>query len=303
LSPAAPAPLVLWRFTDGRRGHDAQSRGLALALAARRSAQVIDVPVPGAARALLDLLTGRCAAGATLPDPDLLVGAGHATHLPLLAARRARGGRTVLLMRPSLPASCFDLCLIPDHDGVPERGNVVLTRGPLNAMRPGPGRGAAGGLILIGGASRHYAWPEATLLDRLRSVLATPGPWTVSDSPRTPASTRDRLRALPGIRYLPWETGDADALARELAGAASVWITADSLSMIYEALSAGAAVGVIELPGARAGDRIAEALHRLRADGWLTGFGDWRPGSPLPPPPAPLAEASRCAGIVLDRLC
>lgn len=297
MSAADPATLVLWRCTDGRRGHDAQSRGLALAIAARRPARICDIPAIGGAHSLLEWLRGRFADGIALPDPHLLIGAGHATHLPLLAARRARGGRIVLLMRPSLPTTCFDLCLIPEHDGVPAGRRVILTRGPLNAIRPGPKQ--PGGLILVGGASRHYGWPEAALLEQIRAVLATPGPWTLADSPRTPAATRSRLRDLPGVRYLPWEQGD---VARELAVADRAWVTADSLSMIYEALSAGAAVGVLELPPSRGADRVVKALHGLRAERLVTAFSDWKSG-PLPAAGAPLAEAARCAELVLDRLC
>jgi hypothetical protein len=300
LSPAAPAPLVLWRFTDGRRGHDAQSRGLALAVAARRPAQVVDVPVTGAVRATFDLLSGRFAAAAALPDPDLLVGAGHATHLPLLAARRARGGRIVLLMRPSLPTAWFDLCLIPDHDRVRGHDTVILTRGPLNAIRP-PGRSGDRDLILVGGMSKHYRWEEPALIEQIRALLGTPGAWTLTDSPRTPGTTRRLLHDLAGDRYAPWDNGDG--LAQALAAARRVWVTPDSLSMIYEALTAGAAVGVLELPAIRDGDRVVEAIRRLRAERWITIFSEWRPGSELPPPPAPLAEAARCADLVLDRLC
>ncbi|HEY7841053.1 MAG TPA: ELM1/GtrOC1 family putative glycosyltransferase, partial [Gammaproteobacteria bacterium] len=286
MSPAAPAPLILWRFTDGRRGHDAQSRGLALAVAARRPARVVDVPATGAVRATLDLLSGRFAAGAALPDPDLLIGAGHGTHLPLLAARRARGGCIVLLMRPSLPTAWFDLCLIPDHDRVSKRDNVILTRGPLNAIRTGD-RGGDRDLILIGGISKHCQWEEPALIAQIRAVLGTPGSWTVTDSPRTPGTTRRLLRDLAGDRYAPWESGDG--LAEALAAARRVWVTADSLSMIYEALTAGAAVGVLELPATRDGNRVVEAIRRLRAERRITIFSEWRPGTELPAPPAPLA--------------
>lgn len=300
MSSAASAPLIIWRFTDGRRGHDAQSRGLALALAALRAADIRDIPVSGPLHAAGQLLARRFDAGRELPDPHLLLGAGHGTHLPLLAARRARGGRIVVLMRPSLPTACFDLCLVPDHDGVPERGRVVLTRGPLNALRPAAPRRGHGGLILVGGTSRHYRWDENRILEQVRAVLAAPGPWTLADSPRTPAATRATLRDMPGTHYLPWEQG---GLPGALAGAANAWVTADSLSMIYEALTAGAAVGVIELSPSGGGDRAAAALRRLRAGGQLTVFADWNPGSELPRPSVRLAEAERCAALVLARLC
>ena len=83
-----PARIV-WRFSDGKPGHDNQSLGLVDALQQRTRRETYDIPVrPGAG---LDWMFGRFPAGSLLPDPWLIIGAGHSTHLPLLAARRARG--------------------------------------------------------------------------------------------------------------------------------------------------------------------------------------------------------------------
>ena len=83
-------PLVVWRFSDGKAGHDNQSRGLTEALAGcgRSKSSHRNALTPIAA--LLALAGGRLTAWPDLPAPDLLVGAGHGTHLSLLAARRRR---------------------------------------------------------------------------------------------------------------------------------------------------------------------------------------------------------------------
>ena len=95
----APAPVataahpatarVVWRFSDGKAGHDSQSQGLVDALQRCMDIDCYDIAV--AKGAALDWLRQRFPAGELLPDPWLVIGAGHATHLPLLAARRARG--------------------------------------------------------------------------------------------------------------------------------------------------------------------------------------------------------------------
>ncbi|MFN3595388.1 MAG: ELM1/GtrOC1 family putative glycosyltransferase, partial [Thiobacillaceae bacterium] len=115
-----PSCLTLWRLIDGKPGHEKQSLGLAQALQRLAAARWYDVRVHGTAfasvRAALQWALRRFPAGHGLPAPDLILAAGHATHLPALAARRAYGGRIVVLMRPSLPLALFDLCLIPAHD-------------------------------------------------------------------------------------------------------------------------------------------------------------------------------------------
>ena len=128
-------PLVVWRLLDGKPGHESQSLGLARALERLTSVSVHDLPVRDIAAGPFGWLLRRFPAGRDLPDPDLIIGAGHATHWPLLCARRARGGRAVVLMKPSLPKRWFDRVVAPEHDGVRPGGNVIVTRGVLNAMR------------------------------------------------------------------------------------------------------------------------------------------------------------------------
>jgi len=82
--------LTVWIVSDGKPGHVNQSLGLAEALARATTTETHRLPALPAWRAWLALLL-KHAPGTSLPSPDLIVGAGHATHLTLLAARRARG--------------------------------------------------------------------------------------------------------------------------------------------------------------------------------------------------------------------
>src|SRR5690606_9436172 len=102
--------------------------------------------------------------------PHLIVAAGHATHLPALAARRARGGRAIVLMRPTLPTPLFDLCLVPEHDllslsGRLNRFRVVPTRGVLNPFEASADADQTTGLVLIGGPSKHHGWSDVDMLE------------------------------------------------------------------------------------------------------------------------------------------
>ncbi|MCX7915831.1 MAG: mitochondrial fission ELM1 family protein, partial [Verrucomicrobiae bacterium] len=93
---------------------------------------------------------------------------------------------------------------------------------------------------------------------------------------------------------------DRDWVPRELSVAEHVWVTEDSVSMVYEALTAGASVGILRVPR-RHSSRVVRGLDRLRAQGWVTGFADWEAGQSLRPPPQPLAEADRCAHVIYER--
>lgn len=297
-----PCQLVIWRLSDGKPGHEKQTLGLAEALGRLIPCQRFDIPVRGRGTSLLDWITGRFPAASGLPAPDLILAAGHATHPAALAARRTHGGRIVVLMRPSLPLSWFDLCLVPEHDAPPARPDVIATRGVLNAVRPGADRTPDRGLILIGGPSAHFQWDDADVAAQVRAVAeATPGVrWQVTDSRRTPAGFLAGLKPASNLELRPHSTTPPGWLEAALAGAGQAWVTEDSVSMIYEALTAGCAVGLLRLPGG--GDsRIRRGIECLLRDQWLTEFAAWRRGAPLPPPPGHFDEARRCAKEIIDR--
>ncbi len=128
-------PLIVWCFTDGKPGHDNQSRGLLAALRERVVVDDFTIHIADCRAGLMSCLTGRAVFGRELPAPDLIIGAGHATHLPMLNARRVHGGRVVVLMKPTLPAAWFDLCVIPAHDRSRRAENILVTRGVLNRIR------------------------------------------------------------------------------------------------------------------------------------------------------------------------
>ena len=293
--------LVVWQWTDGKRGHERQCDGLLQALAERRSLDHHLLPVPSSPlQRLCGFLGASLPALRGLPNPDLILGAGRACALPMLAARRARGGRVVCIMRPQLPPACFDLCIIPRHDGVAPSAHVELSEGPLNAMRPAASREAGLGVILLGGPSAHHTWDERAMLAQVARVLAARPDmrWLATDSRRSPTSLAARLAAHDGLSFFSHRDTAPDWLPSLLARAEQVWVSADSVSMIYEALSAGARVGVLDVPVQRA-DRISAIAGDLLARGLVMSLQSNMSDTDASPPV--LREADRIAEIILAR--
>lgn len=297
--------LTLWRFTDGTRGHENQTLGLAEALCRLAPCRVETVPVSGGGSGAIAWLLGRFPQGGKLPRPDLLLGAGHGTHWPMLAARRAFGGKIAVLMKPSLPLSWFDWVIAPEHDGLPGSARVMTTQGPINRIQPSSGPDPHAGLMLIGGPSAEYGWSAAALLQQVRLVaLRQPAiGWLLATSRRTPAGFLVDLAksSLPNVKAVAHDAVSPAWLPQQLAQAAQVWVTPDSASMVYEALTSGAAVGVFELPYARPG-RVARGLEKLLQQKRLTGFSEWERSGKLAPNDHPPNEAERCARHLLHCL-
>jgi mitochondrial fission protein ELM1 len=293
---------VVWIVSDGKPGHVNQSLGLAEALARATPTEIVTFPALPAWRAWLAWLLKRVRSG-ELPNPDLIVGAGHATHVTLLAARRARGGRIVVLMKPSLPRRWFDLCIVPEHDGVAADTRTLVTAGALNRVRPAATSDDHHGLMLIGGTSPHFEWDSDAVQVQIGSVLArTPDvQWTLTTSRRTPDDFLAQLTPHPKLSLVPHTATSPDWLPEQLARCGTVWVTPDSASMVFEALTAGADVGVFDLP-VNPRSRVGRAIAHLADAQRITRFASWCAHGTLHPNLHPLAEADRCAGWILEWL-
>ncbi len=293
---------VIWRFSDDRAGHDSQSVGLVSALVDRIECNSHDVHVPFPVSSYGWGLLKNVPYTAHLPNPDLLIGAGHGTHFPILLSRYVRGGRALVLMKPSSPASFFDLCFIPEHDNVKNANNIIATTGPLNMQQPSNRLSRGHGLILIGGQSKHFEWDEKNLLEQILQILRKEKiDWTVTDSPRTPLSTKNLLQSIDksNLKYLPFNEGSG-TLKDLMQDASVVWVSEDSMSMTYEALSTGAGVGILRVPH-RNDSRLTKVAQSLAAKQLLTLFDDWLSGKALTPPQTILSESARCADMLINR--
>lgn len=290
-------PVVVWQFDDGKPGHSNQCRGLIRAL--ERRLRVEDHVVPVAGRFLLSaLFSGKGPAERTLPDPALILGAGHRTHYWLVLARLWRGGRSVVLMRPTLPASWFDLCVLSDHDRPKRSCHPLVVRGVLNAVAAGGRRDSREGLFLIGGPCRHAVWDNEKIVRQLSKITATQPnvTWSLTTSRRTPARFLELLSQRPAANLLvrPFEQTERDWVPNRLASAAQVWVTPDSVSMVYESLTAGAATGLLDLTLERQ-SKLVNGLEGLVREGYVRRFSEESAAVILSPPRVRLDEAGRCA--------
>lgn len=309
--------LVIWCLTDGRPGHRRQIEGLIAQLAQRRTVRDcwIDVRDLDRRQTLGHFVQRSFPAGAQFPDPRLIVSAGHTTHLPSLAARRARGGRSVVLMRPTLPTALFDLCLVPEHDllslfGRLNRIHVVPTRGVLNPFQASRSADRSQGLILVGGPSRHHGWSDDGMLDQLRTLRRLSPPdfnWTLSTSRRTPQQFEQRLRdelhspgEAPEVKVVACSATGPGWMAEMLSSSQTVFVSEDSISMVYEALTVGADVGLLRVPR-RTRSRNATCIDRLIAQRFVVSFDDWCATRFELRRREHFNEAARCAEIVCER--
>ncbi len=299
-------PVTVWRLVDGKRGHENQTRGLCAALAARIPCREETIPVERFRPAFWRCLANRLPSG-VLPDaaPALVLGAGRATHWPLLLLRRRFRVSAVVLMNPApWLRPFFDLCLVPEHDAAKGR-NVVSTIGALHAVRPGGDHDPKRGLFLIGGPSAHHDWDGGALAARVAAIADVfPGvAWKLTTSRRTPSETTRALRELnrKNLTVVPAEETGADWVPTEVAASGVAWVTEDSVSMVYEALTSGTAAGVLPVPRKRGDSRVIRGVERLAQQRLVTVFDPADPGRRPGTPARTFDEAGRCADMLVER--
>ena len=82
---------------------------------------------------------------------------------------------------------------------------------------------------------------------------------------------------------------------------AHVWVTEDSVSMVYEALSSGAKVGLLPTPKKSTHSRVVLGLKSLKQEGHLMNYRENQADLATFKNPPPINEAERVAKIVVER--
>lgn len=293
-------------ISDCRPGHENQSAGLAAALARRSGASIHTVRLAESPLKWITRFPTASALAQGAPIPELLLGAGHRAHLPLVFAARRFGARAVVIMRPTWPVRFFDLCLIPAHDCTKRcrGGNLIETRGALNRIPEIIPAKQERGMVMIGGPSKHHGWDANRLAEAVHAVVAARAElsWVVGDSFRTPKEFLDQLRCRNlRAELVTHSRTTPEWLPAQLLAAQEVWVTEDSVSMLHEAVTSGARTGVLPMPAHNPNARPLRAVQGLIQDGFATTYEAWRQGDQSLPKPKRLHETARCADIILER--
>jgi mitochondrial fission protein ELM1 len=298
-------PPVIWLLTDNKPGHRNQLKGLGERLHTLADARLVWVeqkkhPAP-LWRALLGL-----AAPSPYPAPNIIIAAGARTHRLLLSLRRKQKVMTVVLMRPNFPAHWIDAAIIPAHDRPAERAGTLITQGVLNAATPlARITSEDRGLILLGGPSRHFLWDDEIIYEQI-SGLSEQYPdwvWYLTSSRRTPDSLIRRILKsnLPNIQFHHHDDTAPDWLVETMSKVRVVWVSPDSVSMVYESLTASIPTGLLELEPV-SNSRVAQGIIELERNGQVAPWSDRMALLKADPGQIePLWEADRAARWLLQR--
>ncbi|GLQ32509.1 mitochondrial fission ELM1 family protein [Litoribrevibacter albus] len=265
-------PIKICFVTDEKPGHKNQLLGLEQSLRMQTQIESIWISARETTASWFDVIAKRCQVELDW-IPDVVVGAGNSTHKLVLAIKRKFQCFSVILMKPSLiPMSWFDALIVPEHDNPSSHVNVYSSCGVLNKIRPRgvDYRTTGRGLILIGGDSKHYQWDSSLVCSQIERVISKTRnvkDWLIADSRRTPVSFELEVHELMKdvITYISHYDTSPEWLPEQMSKSDCIWVTPDSVSMVYEALTSGAEVGVFDLP-VKKNNRITKGVDSLRRD-------------------------------------
>ena len=315
--------LTIDAYFDGRPGHEKQTLGILNALGGMTPIVFNSLKVSVSSSDyvknwiayLFSFLLPVRSVRKSFPV-DLIIGTGSHTHLPMLLAKKSRYGgsghkpRTVTCMTPDvLLRKEFDLCFIPMHDDPAMADNVFITLGPPNTVTFSHEHKQDRGLILLGGIDpKSHFWKSDVTVAQIRNIVdRTPTIlWTISSSPRTPENTCASMAVLAtankNVSFFRASETPPGWIEIQYAMNRNVWVTADSVSMVYEALTAGCSVGVLPVEWVHHDNKFMKSLNFLARSEMIITYDAWQNGTPMPPPKEKvLNESERCAGEILKR--
>ena len=256
--------------SDGKAGHRSQAVGLYKAMQRQSNIEVTFQEISIQELPIFSLLKALWARrfGLFEKKPDYIFGVGsHTQARVLLLGRVYPKAKTVIMMKPNFPVNWFDYAIIPQHDGVKESMHVITTQGALNPIvnenRHQPNRI----LIALGGNSKRHQWNEEKVLSSIQRLVENNvhATFILTTSRRTPDTFLETLvqqNFYLKLQIFPVEHTPQGWVFEEMQKAEVVWVTEDSVSMIFEALTAGCKVGVIKINRLKE-DRITCSIDQI----------------------------------------
>ena len=256
--------------SDGKAGHRSQAVGLYKAMQRQSNIEVTFQEISIQELPIFSLLKAIWARrfGLFEKKPDYIFGVGsHTQARVLLLGRVYPKAKTVIMMKPNFPVNWFDYAIIPQHDGVKESMHVITTQGALNPIvnenRHQPNRI----LIALGGNSKRHQWNDEKVLSSIQRLVENNvhATFILTTSRRTPDTfleTFAQQNFYSKLQIFPVEHTPQGWVFEEMQKAEVVWVTEDSVSMIFEALTAGCKVGIIKINRLKE-DRITCSIDQI----------------------------------------
>ena len=270
-------------ISDGRKGHENQSIALAKYLGMPYDVVKIDPAFVGSkllgyASDKLKLHLKNFVVEHDIPQKSYsaVIGTGSSTYYAVKYLARIYGAKSVTTMLPRGYRYDFDIIFAQSHDNPPKQENIIEIPANFAYVEPqGVYKASARSIgIVIGGDNGVFSFDVKQLRTQLDRIVSLFSGYeiAVTTSPRTSKEVEE-LVASYGFDYaVIYSQKPVNPIPDFLAQCERVFITADSTSMISEAVSFGkAGVEVLPLQSSKE-NKFDRFIVQLEREGYLHRF-------------------------------
>ncbi len=198
--------------------------------------------------------------------PDIIIGAGSKTTIPMLRYKIDKKTKIISVMKPQFFESKFDLIIAPKHDYKVAPNNVFTHIGSLAKVNINPELENIG-LIIIGGVNKHFNFDDNYLISQIDFVISLfPDiKWIVFNSRRTPKSFNERIKQNTLVEKFIDVASNFEPLDDYLSKAKFKFVTPDSVNMIFESLSSSGKTYLFDMHSFRE-NKITQLIDEVKSN-------------------------------------
>ena len=239
--------MRIWWFKDSKIGHEKQVRAILDNLACSEDfiLEEISTNNPIWLELLLYMLKIRPKIDSI---PDIIIGAGSKTNIPMLRHKLHKKTKVISVMKPQFFQKRFDLIVAPRHDfqAIPE--NVHTYIGSIAKVRISEDLEDIG-LIVIGGINRHFDFNCEHILLQINFIISLYPEisWIIFNSRRTPQDINIAIKNNKQIKKFIDFNENFEPLDNYISKAKIKFVTPDSVNMIFESLSSSGETFLFEM--------------------------------------------------------
>ena len=299
---------------DGSPGHEKQTEGIIRALENYVCFEITRLKIKKSFLsdivAWAKVLAGLCWKTGKTENSDFVIGTGTHTHPHVIKIGNAGGAKKIICMSPaSFLIQMFDLCFVPNHDRPKPGKNVFLTVGPPNISENKHIHKNDIGLILIGGVDeKSHVWDSDKICGYIEQIVSSESAtlnWTISSSPRTPQEMENKISRFAAgrenVSFFRFADTPKGWVEKQYDTSGIVWVTADSMSMVYEALTAGCTTCIIPVEWKQKENKFAYSEQYLYEQNIAISYHNWKRNREYTKGGKGLNESDRCAREILRR--
>ena len=263
--------MKIWWFKDSKIGHEKQVHAILGNLALTQSLDIEEIFVTNPVWLELFLYFLKIKPKKN-SIPDIIIGAGSKTTIPMLRYKTNNKTKVISVMKPQFYESKFDLIFAPRHDFKKVPDNVFTYIGSLSKINLSKNLEDVG-LIIIGGTNKHFNFDDNYLITQIDFIVSLfPHiDWIVFNSRRTPKSFNEKIQKNISISKFVNVNENFEPLDEYLAKAKLKFVTPDSVNMIFESLSSSGETYLFDLRSSKKNKitKLIDEVKRNRYAGFV----------------------------------